>query len=248
MLAFPRGTSTASAIASKATAGISSYAASIYKDFIEYTDTVNNLTPRVVSPAAFAVAQYATTSPETSPANRRVALITGTERTGASQNIPYTSTELNVLEQAGVNLFTNPVPGGAFFAIRHNKNSFNADPSRFNIAYSRMTQFLAQSFNTFLIGQFIGQAQSTRANDPLREKIRAAYNDFITRLVANGQVDSFSVQCDLRNNPVSQISAGLLRCDIVVAYLSIVDRIVISLTGGQTVKVTVNPTQLTAQS
>jgi len=246
--AFPKGTSTSTAIANKQLYGLNGYSASVYKDFIEFTDSVNNIAPRSISPAAFVVAKMCTTSPETSPANTRIGLVTGTERTGYATNNPYSPAELALLEAAGINLIANPSAGGSYFSIRHNKNSFSGDPSRFNIAYSTMTKFLAQAYASSLIGQFIGLAQSKQPNDPLREKVRAAYNDFNERLKAQGLIDSHTVKCDLVNNSAASIGAGVLRVDIVVAYLAIVDRIVVTLSGGQTVKINVNPSQLSANS
>ena len=111
-----------------------------------------------------------------------------------------------------------------------------------------MTKFLAASYATSLIGQFIGLAQSRQANDPLREKVRAAYNDFNERLRVAGVIDSHTVQCDLRNNSVPSIVAGVLNVGVIVAYMAIVDRIVVTLTGGQTVKITTQPQQLTAKA
>jgi hypothetical protein len=247
---FPTGTSVASAITNKIAYGINAYQCTVLKDYVEITDSINSLSPRRMNPSAFLVGLMCVTSPEQSPANRRVAGITGTERTGYSVNQPYTSADLALLEQNGINLFSNPVPGGAYFGLRHNKNSFSADPTRMNIAYSTLTKYIAANLGSSgVLGQFVGQVQSKASNDPLREKVRAALSDFVSRLAQQGLLDPSSfVQCDLRNNPASAIAAGALRADLVLVYNAIVDRLIIGVTGGQTVSVTVNPTQTTANS
>ena len=249
VMSFPKGTSTNTNVANKALYGLSSPSAIVLQDFIEFTDSVNNITARSVAGSPFALALLATTSPETSPANRRTSVITGTSRTGAVQNQPYSPAELQLLEQNGINLFTLTPPGGNYPALRHNKNSLgSADPARGNIAYSTMTKFLAASLSSTVLGQFIGQGQSRQPGDKLREKVRATVNDFLERLRNSNIIDSQYTQCDLKNNTVNGIASGLLNVACTVGYMSIVDRLVISLTGGQTVKVTTVPGQLTAQS
>lgn len=250
-LALPQGTSSVAAITAKVNAGVQSYSAVVLNNFCEFTDTTNNVNNRRVSPCAFAIARTCLTSPETSPANQRIAIVTGTERySGApgAQQQPYSPNELAQLEQNGINAIVLGAPGGQYFAIRHNKNSFSNSPPQNNIAYSTMTQFLSQSINSTLLGQFVGMAQSRQPQDPVRSKARSLLNDFLQRLADASMIDSFLVQCDLRNNPVSAIAAGLMRADVTVVYMGIVDRLVISVTGGQTVRIVSNPNAVTANS
>ena len=245
---FPTGTSTLSALTIKQTSGIASYSAFLVKDFSEFTDNVNNVINRRVSSTAFMAARTAVTSPETSPANQRINIITGTERTGAVLQSPYSPAELFALEAAGINVITNPVPGGNYFGIRHNKNSLGASDPRGNMAYSRMTQFIAQSLNSILLGGFVGLAQSRQPNDPVRARARALLSDFFQPLLDGGVIDSFQIACDLRNNTPATIASGVLRADITVVYLAIVDKFIASLTGGQTVSLSLTPGTVTAQT
>ena len=245
---FATGTSTAAALALKQSSGLASYSAVLFKDFAEFTDSVNNVVSRRVPMTAFAAARTAVTSPETSPANQRINIVTGTERTGAVTQSPYSPAELFSLELAGINVVTNPVPGGNYFGIRHNKNSLGSGDPRGNIAYSRMTQFLAQSLNSVLAGQFIGLAQSRAANDPVRSRARAFLTDFFQPLKDGSVIDDFQIVCDTRNNTPATIAAGILRADVTVTYLAIVDKFIMSLTGGQTVSLTLVPGTVTAQT
>ena len=116
------------------------------------------------------------------------------------------------------------------------------------MAYSRMTQYIAQSLNSILLGGFVGLAQSRQPNDPVRARARALLSDFFQPLKDSGVIDDFQVACDLRNNTPAAIASGVLRADITVVYLAVVDKFIASLTGGQTVSLSLTPGTVTAQS
>lgn len=254
-LSFPTGTSTATAIANKQAGGYSSPNAIIFKDFSEFTDTVNNIFARRVPSLAFPGAKNAIQSPETSPANQRLnSVITGTERYSSIAGVQpsiYTPTEIGQLEAAGINLITNTGPGVNAFCIRHNKNSLGQADPRGGIAYTNMTKFVAASLSQALFGQFVGLAQSTAANDPVRMKVRNALNNFVVNLINQGLLDPASkdgVVCDLRNNPKSQIALGILRFDLTLTYLAVIDKVIGMFSGSQLNTIKIVPVGVTANS
>ena len=86
-------------------------------------------------------------------------MCSGTERNDpVNGNIPYTSSEVAMLEATGIGLITNPIPRGTMFGIRHGQTS-SANPVTQPAEYWRMTMYLARSAAGFL-GQFVDEEQS----------------------------------------------------------------------------------------
>jgi hypothetical protein len=92
----------------------------------------------------------------------------------------------------------------------------------------------------------VGNPQTT----DLRREVNDAITGFLMNLWQNlgyiGDVNAptqvpFSVQTNAANNPGSQVALGLMQTLVKVKYLSIVREFVISLQGGSTVSITVNP-------
>ncbi len=117
-----------------------------------------------------------------------------------------------------------------------------------------MTCWLARTFASTL-GGFVGQLQSSQANDPLRNRVKNQLNTFLNSLQgangAVGQIDSFTVVCQFSaaqsavpgqgvNTPAS-IAQHYLYVLVRVRYLSSVRFFVLTLQGGTTV-VTVGAT------
>ena len=247
ILFCPTGTGSQTAIALKQTLGLASASCSVFKDFAQYADTTNNIAPRQVSGAPFAAATFANTPIQISPANQQVQVLSGTERIGATQVQQYNSTEIDLLESAGINLIASPSNGGPYFSIQHNKNSLGKNDPRGNIAYSRMTMYLAQVLSSgYVLGQLIGQVQSTQPGDPMRRNAKSIIDNTLLSLANGGVIQTSLVRCDLTNNLVANIQRGVLQIDILVQYMSVIDRVVVVFTGGQTVQVSVQPTNLTS--
>jgi phage tail sheath protein FI len=245
ILSFAQVTTTAEAISSRADNGIDNPFLMLIKDFVWWYDPVNQIT-RVLASDSLALGLIANLSPEQGVGNKPIYGIIGTDRTVNNQ--PYTVSEIAQLESAGVNFFTNPIPAGSVFGLRHNQNS-SSDGTVNGCNWTRMTSFLARSFAAGL-GPYVGRVQSSRANDQLRSDARATISTFLTRMrnPAVGEpmmIDDFTLVLDETNNtvkPVDTIGLGFLNAYVAVRYLAVVRFFVFSLQAGQTVQVSVSAT------
>ena len=253
-LAAPTGSSSASSLASKAALGIASPNASLFQDFHEFTDTINSVSGRRVAPLAINAAKMAIQSPETSPSNQRLGgVLTGTERFSTLPGVlpkPYSNTELGLLAAAGINCNTPTGPGVNAFCIRSNHNTMGAADPRGQLAYSQMTKFLAASLLS-VGGPFVGLAQGSAPGDIVRAKLKATLTTFVVGLINQGLLDPQSkdgVVVDKRNNPNAQIAQGILRFDLTLVYLAIIDKVIGNFSGGQTNQIRIIPVGTTANS
>lgn len=240
---FPTGTSTATATAAVATNGIHDPSFMYAKDWIYFFDTINNQM-RLVSPVAVLAGMWMTYSPEQSPGNKPVNLVSGTERNPPGQAaVPYTLSEIGQLANAGIMLITNPIPAGSQFGSRHGQTT-SLSAATAPAEYWRMTAYLARSLNSSL-GGFVDQLQSAQPNDPLRAAVRAQLNSFMKELQGLGQIDSFAVVCAFSASPSASPGMGINTPDSIaqhylyalvqVKYLSSVRFFILSLQGGTTV-------------
>ena len=227
------GDTIANATAIKMTSGLDSYAVKLmFGDWIYWMDPVNGLT-RLVSPQGFVAGRLANLSPEQSSLNKPLYGVVATQK--SAQNATYASAELQMLAQAGIDLITNPVPGGSYFGVRigHNASS-NAVTNGDN--YTRMTNYLASTLNAGM-GVYVGQLQSPAKDDPLRGKVRATLDNFLSNMGSQNQIAAWQVVCDLSNNPVSRIALGYLQADVRIQYLSVVEKFLVNMEGGQSVSI-----------
>ena len=229
----PQGDTISNAVATKATAGIDAY---IFKyllgDWVYFLDTVNAVT-RLISPQGYVAGRLANLSPEQSSLNKPLFGIVGTQK--SFQNLTYSGAELQSLGLAGIDVITNPIPAGNSFGVRfgHNSSS-NAVTNGDN--YTRMTNYLAYTLNAGM-GLFIGQLQSKT----LRRNAAATISNFLEGLnnqnmIGNAQGTSpYSVQIDDSNNIASRVALGYMQADVKVTYLSVVEKFLVNLEGGQSV-------------
>ncbi len=239
---FPAGDSTTTALGLVAT---DDYEVAYVKDRAYFNDGVSG--PRFHSMAPFYAGLIATLPPWVSPLNQQIKGIIGTERdiinaAQASAGVlpiaaPYSLAEIGQVQAGRVSLVARPSPGGNYEGLNVAVNS-SSNPAASPIEYSTMTNFLSKSFATSL-GKYIGQNQSTRPDDQVRQNVRKDFNTFLQNLANNLAIDSFSVQCDLTNNTSASIAAHYLYCNVLVKYLSSVWYFLVSFTGGTTVAVTV---------
>ncbi|MDE2354942.1 MAG: phage tail protein, partial [Betaproteobacteria bacterium] len=236
----PAGDSIANAVAVKAAAGIDSYAFKyLFGDWVYFNDTVNGQI-RVISPQGFIAGRLANLAPQHSSLNKPLYGIVGTQK--SYQNQVYSAAELQSLGQAGIDLITNPIPAGNMFGARFGHNS-SSNPVTNGDNYTRMTNYLAYTFNAGM-GLFVGQLQSQQPTDPLRRKVGATLSSFLTNMQQQVQLDDFTVQCDLNNNPPSRIALGYLQADVNVRYLAVVEKFLINVQGGQSVQINRQSTTL----
>ncbi|AIU29353.1 phage tail protein [Pandoraea pnomenusa] len=242
----PAGDSIANATATKASAGIDSYALKLlFGDWIYWQDTVNNVI-RLVSPQGFVAGRLANLSPEQSSLNKPLYGIVGTQK--SMQNQVYSATaEIGALAQAGIDVVTNPIPAGNSFGVRIGHNA-SSNPVVNGDNYTRMTNYLAYTLNSAM-GKFVGKLQSTQKNDPLRRQAGSTISSWLETMKGDGDnvgmIDDFSNQCDDRNNPPNRVALGYMQDDCKVRYLGVVEKFIVNLEGGQSVTVTRQSTQPT---
>ncbi|AVF41506.1 phage tail protein [Pandoraea apista] len=239
----PVGDSISNAVATKASAGIDTYAFKLlHGDWIYWQDTVNNVI-RLVSPQGFSAGRQANLSPEQSSLNKPLYGIVGTQK--SMQNQVYSSAELQALAQAGIDVITNPIPAGNSFGARIGHNA-SSNPVTNGDNYTRMTNYLAYTLNSAM-GIFVGKLQSTRDNDPLKRQAGSTISSWLETMKGDGDnigmIDDYSVQCDSKNNTPNRIALGYLQADVKVRYLGVVEKFIVNLEGGQSVTVTRQSTQ-----
>ena len=176
-------------------------------------------------------------SAEQSPGNRAVKGILKTWW-DYNNNQPYSNNDLGAMESAGIMVIANPIPSGTVYGLLHGKNSVGAQNfALIEIPYSRKTNDLVGAFQGPFMGQFVNKLQSTKVNYPLRESVETAFNGYLGPQVSAKEIDAYSATCDITNNPPRQVQQGILQADVIVEYMSVVDKFIINLTAGETVTV-----------
>jgi phage tail sheath protein FI len=240
VLTTPPGDTIANAVATKAQAGLDSYSAKLmFGDWIWWTDQVNQVV-RLVSPQGFAAGRLANLSPEQSSLNKPIYGVVASQRTGSpgsGQNAVYSSADLGVLLGAGIDVISNPQPGGSFWGVRGGHNT-SANPAIDGDNYTRLTNYIAETLAAGM-GQYVGQV----INSSLFVQIRSTQLSFLNNMLGQGLLGStdgslpFSVICDTTNNPSSRTSLGYVQSDAQVQYQAINERFIVNVEGGQTVQV-----------
>lgn len=229
----PAGDTISNATSVKASAGIDSYAFKyLFGDWVYFADGVNGVT-RLISPQGFVAGRLANLSPEQSSLNKPLFGIVGTQ--SSSANKVYSAAELQALAQAGIDLIANPAPGGKYFAVRigHNSSS-NAVANGDN--YTRMTNYIAYTLNAGM-GAYIGKLQSTT----VRAQAKATVDAFLSGMEQQGMIGAvnggpaFKTVIDASNNPSSRVALGYMQADVQVVYLSVIEKFLINVEGGQSV-------------
>ncbi|PHV13708.1 phage tail protein [Janthinobacterium sp. BJB303] len=235
VLTGPAGDTITNAVTAKATAGIDSYAAKLlFGDWIYFNDTVNSQV-RLISPQAFSAGRLANLSPEQSSLNKPMYGIVGTQK--SQQNLVYSNAELQLLGQAGIDVITNPIPAGNSFGARFGHNtSSNAVTNGDN--YTRLTNYIAYSLDAGM-GQYIGKLQSPS----VRRSAAASISSLLEGMSGQGMIGSadgsqpYSVQINDANNPQARVALGYMQADVKVRYLSVIEKFIINLEGGQSVSI-----------
>ena len=242
ILVGPSGDTIANAVTTKASAGIDSYTAKLlFGDWIYWLDTYNNLL-RVVSPQGFAAGLLANLSPQNSSLNKQMQGVVGTQKSNVNQQ--YSAAELQQLGIAGIDIITNPVPGGNYFGARFGHNS-SSNPMVIGDNYTRMTNYIAYTLNAGM-GKFIGMLQSAT----VRSQALATLSAFCDNMQSGGMIGdpnggpAYSVVLDASNNPGSRVALGYMQADVKVKYLAVVEKFLINVEGGVSVQITKAITQL----
>lgn len=232
----PAGDSLTNAASTKATAGIDSYAMKLlFGDWVYWNDTYNSVI-RLISPQGFILGVLANLSPQNSSLNKPLQGIVGTQKSYANQQ--YSNAELQQLGIAGIDVITNPVPGGNYFGARFGHNtSSNAVIHGDN--YTRMTNYIASTLNAGL-GKFVGQLQSAA----VRAQAQATLGAYFDGLQQQGMIGdangapAYSIVLDKTNNPDARVALGYMQADVKVKYLSVIEVFLVNVEGGQSVQIT----------
>lgn len=238
MAAFntPIGTDIATAQSIRMTAGVDDPLSFFTKDWVYTFDATPGVGKvRLVQPTPFICGRIATLSAASSPYNKQVYGVSGTERTSVygTGSRKYTPADVARLRNNGCMVITNPVTGGNYWGMPHG-NAATSDAVRARIEWARMTNYLAHSIDAAM-GPYAGLNQSTRTNDPLRALIKAALDEFLQNLKDQWLIDDFVVVCDKSINSDAMIARGYLRAKVFVRYMSSVQFLIIDLQGGTTV-------------
>ncbi len=240
ILTGPASDTIENAVIVKQQAGLDSYAAKLmFGDWLWWSDQVN-ATIRLVSPQGFAAGRLANLSPEQSSLNKQLYSIIGSEKSGTpgtGQNASYSSADLAVLLGSGIDVISNPQPGGSFWGVRGGHNSSS------NVAidgdnYTRLTNYIAATLAAGM-GQYVGQVITS----DLFRRIRATQLAFLQNMLGQGLLGTtdgslpFSVVCDTSNNPPDRTNLGYVQSDAQVQYQAINEKFIINMEGGQTVQV-----------
>lgn len=229
------GVSIATSIANKASAGIDSFDAKYcFGDWVYWLDTYNSV-QRLVSPQGFFLGLLANQSPQNSSLNKQMQGISGTQKSLSNQ--VYSSADLQLLVAAGIDLITNPVPGGSYFGARFGRNS-SSNPLIHGDNYTRMTNYIAATLNAGM-GIFVGQLQSKT----VRDNALATLSNYFSNLQQQGLIGdpngavAYSVTLNDSNNPPNRVALGYMQADVQVKYLAVIDYFLVNVQGGQSVNI-----------
>jgi hypothetical protein len=222
------------------TAGCDGYALKVMVgDWVYWNDQVNGQ-QRMIAPATFAAAKIAALSPNQSPLNKSITNAVSTQRNLSQQ--PYSIAEIGAINQARLDVITNPCPGGSYFGHRSGLNcSSNSAVNGDN--YTRMTNFISLTIAASF-GGVIGQLQTP----DVRRTTKSTMESFLQTLAQQGMIGdvnggpAFSVQIDASNNPDARVALGYMQADVQVKYLSVIRYFLVNLEAGQSVTVVTSAT------
>jgi hypothetical protein len=101
-----------------------------------------------------------------------------------------------------------------------------------------MTNYIAYTLNGGM-GLFIGKLQSVT----VRRQAAATISAFLEALTGQNMIGSadgtqpYSVQIDNTNNPQNRVALGYMQADVKVRYLSVIEKFIINVEGGQSVTI-----------
>jgi uncharacterized protein len=239
-VAGPAGDTIADAASTKATAGLDDYGVGVlFGDWIYWYDQVNQLT-RLVSPQGFAAGVRATLAPNNSVLNKPINGIVSSQKYGApgsGTSSGYTSADIQALVLAGIDVISNPAPGGAYWSclVGHNSSSVASVQSD---SYTLMTNFIARTINAGM-GKYVGQPISLTLLQNVTSTLLALFSTMQSQGLIGGPSGgvAYSVICNASNNPQVQTGTGYAVADVSVQYQGINEKFFVNLEGGATVTI-----------
>src|SRR5260363_211306 len=237
----PASESIDQAIQTKENAGIDSSAIKLlFGDWVYFNDTVNGET-RLISTQGVVAGRLSSLSPEQSSLNKPLYGMVGTQQ--SMQHLTYSQAELQQLAQAGIDLITNPIPAGHSFGVRIGHNtSTNAVINGDN--YTRMTHYIVSTLKKGM-GEYVGKLHTLDE----RRSAQATLIAFLSNMEQQGMIGAvnggpaFTVQIDDKNNPDESVALGYLQADVKVVYLSVIEKFLINVEGGPSVRIERRSTQ-----
>ena len=185
---------------------------------------------RIAAPTSIAAGVGSALGPEQSLGNKTVQGVLATD-------VQLSPTDISNLVSANLMVVGVKIPAGGI-GIRNGQDSTGAQ-----VFVTRMQYFVAKTVESGL-GPYVDQLQSTSANDPLRRNVRGSVGMFLQSLMGDpnqgyvGQIDSYSVVCDLTNNSTTTIANDELIVDVSVNLLSNAGKIYVRANIGQGVLTT----------
>jgi hypothetical protein len=211
-------------------------------DYPSFYDAVNGVT-RLCNPGVVQAAFCGNASPEQSPLNKRLRGVVSTEST--VEGTTYSDADLSIINTSGIDVIIGPPTtlGGDYYAFASGRNA-SSNTAGNGVEYSRVTNFIARSLNSFAVKAIVGMLQSSRPDDPTRAKAKQLVDGFFAQLAnpesgssGQGIIDNFFTICDLTNNPLPSEAQGYLFLNAQVRYLNTVRYFVVKLAGGGNVNV-----------
>jgi hypothetical protein len=234
----PAGASYSTVATSLATAGCDSYALKVLVGDWTYWNDQPNGQIRMLAPATFSAAKCAALSPNQSLLNKPLTNAVSTQRNLSQQ--PYSIAEIGAINQARLDVITNPIPAGNAFGHRSGLNT-SSNQSVNGDNYTRMTNYLSLTMGASFGGE-VGKLQT----QDQRRQARSTMSAWLQGLSDAGMIGdvnggpAFSVQLDSTNNSDARVAQGYEQADVQVKYLSVIRYFLINLEAGQSVTVTVS--------
>jgi uncharacterized protein len=237
---LPAGETVSAAVTANQTAGLDDWSSKLmHGDWIYWNDQVNNQL-RLVSPQGFVAGLLGNLSPQNSSLNKQVYGVVGSQKSGApgtGQAQVYAEADLQALFQAGIDVISNPQPGGYYWGVRGGFNA-SSNAAENGDEYTRMTNYIASTLNAGM-GLYVGQT----INTALLRNIRSTLMSFLSNLLQQGLLGTpdgsipYSAVCDTSNNPQSRTALGYVQADVSVRYMGINRYLIVNLQGGATVTI-----------
>lgn len=220
-------TGIATAVSNRQTAGIDSYnSVVLLGDWIYFNDPVTGA-PRLSSPQHAYAGRRSVLAPEKAVLNKRVGGVIATQSSAAGY--VYSDADISQLVEGGLELITNPCPGGSYFGVRCGVNtSSNQAINQDN--YSTLTNYIAYSMDKG-IGGYIGMLQTPS----VQADAKATLEHFLQNMTDAGQIEDYSVVLGSSNNPQASVALGYMKAQVRVTYFGVVRYFVVDFEGGPTV-------------
>lgn len=233
----PAGDTISAAVSAKQAAGADDQNIKVlHGDWLYWNDTVSARPSRMVSPQHFMAGLMANLAPHLGTLNKPIYGVVGSQRNAV--NAPYSQAELTELGRAGIDVITNPVPGGHYWAPRFGRNASSMAAVRGD-NHTRMTNYIAATINGGM-GRYVGRLHTPDA----RREAKVTLDSFFGGMRQQGMIGNaegttpWQVQIDGANNPPTRVALGYMQADVKVQYLSVIEYLVVNVEGGQSVEIT----------